>query len=257
MPPNPVKAALLKGRVQVGTWVHTLCAPELSQILATAGFDYLNIDMEHSSFSLKAVADLCYAALQAGIVPIVRPPDRAHHLMSRPLDNGAMGIYAPHVDTAEDARGVVDAVKFPPLGHRGSQPASITTSYRSVHAGEYMPKANEETLVIAQLESATAIENMAEILAVPGVDGASIGRGDLAADLGVSGQRDHPAIDDAVHRMIEVCAELNKIPALMVLSVEDGQVWAKRGIRMLTYASEMLLLRNAGAAAVSRLREAE
>jgi 2-keto-3-deoxy-L-rhamnonate aldolase RhmA len=252
---NPVKAALFEGRIQVGTWVHTLCAPELAQILATAGFDYLNIDMEHSSFSLKAVSDLCYAALQAGIVPIVRPPDRQHHLMSRPLDNGALGIYAPHVDTSEDARSVVDAVKFPPLGHRGSQPASITTSFRSVHAGEYMPRANDETMVIAQLESAQAVENMAEILAVPGVDGASIGRGDLAADLGVSGQRDNPAIDNAVRRMIDVCAQLNKIPALMVLGIEDGQVWAERGIRMLTYASEMLLLRNAGSAVVNQLRE--
>ena len=71
---NRVKAALLDGRVQVGTWLHTLCAPELPQILATGGFDFINIDMEHSSFSLKAVGDLCFAAQQAGIMPMVRPP---------------------------------------------------------------------------------------------------------------------------------------------------------------------------------------
>jgi 2-keto-3-deoxy-L-rhamnonate aldolase RhmA len=251
---NKVKAALLGGEVQVGTWLHTLCAPELPQILATSGFDYVNIDMEHSSFSVKAVGDLCFAAQQAGIIPVVRPPERQHHMMSRPVDNGALGIYAPHVDTVKDAQGVVDAVKFPPLGHRGSQPPSINTSFRSFDAGDYMPRANAETMIIVQLESRVAMENMDRILALPGVDGAVIGRGDLAADLGVGGQRSHPAIDRAVDDLVAACARHGKIPGLMVLDIDDGAAWIERGVRMVTYASEMLMLRNAGREAVERLR---
>ena len=251
---NRVKAALLGGEVQVGTWLHTLCAAELPQLLATSGFDYVNIDMEHSSFSVKAVGDLCFAAQQAGIVPLVRPPERQHHMMSRPVDNGALGIYAPHVDTVEDAQGVVDAVKFPPLGHRGSQPPSINTSFNSFDAGDYMPRANAETMIIVQLESRVALENMDAILALPGVDGAVIGRGDLAADLGLGGQRSHPDIDRAVDDLVAACARHGKIPGLMVLDLDDGAAWIGRGVRMVTYASEMLMLRKAGRAAVERLR---
>lgn len=251
---NQVKADLLAGEIRVGTWLHNLCAPELPQILATAGFDYVNIDMEHSSFSLKAVGDLCFAAVQAGIVPLVRPPAKEAHLMSRPVDNGALGIYAPHVDTVEDAQSVLDAVKFPPMGHRGSQPPSINTSFESFNAGEYMPQANKETMVIAQLESATALENMDAILALPGIDGAVIGRGDLAADLGLGGQRQDPSIIAAIESLIETCNKHGKIPGLMVLDIEDGVFWREKGIRMLTYASETLILRNACAAAQKTLR---
>ncbi|BCB91333.1 HpcH/HpaI aldolase family protein [Phytohabitans suffuscus] len=251
---NHVKQELLAGKVRVGTWLHTLGSPELPQILSTAGFDFINVDMEHSSFSLKTVSDLCYAALQAGIVPVVRPPDRQHHLMSRPLDQGALGIYAPHVDTVEDARDVLDAVKFPPVGHRGSQPPSIVTSFRSFDAGRYMPEANAQTMVVVQLESRLALENADAILALPGVDGAVVGRGDLAADLGLGGQRGHPELDRAVEHMIAACARHGKVPGLMVLSVEDGRRWVERGVRMVTYASEMLMLRDAGTAAVAALR---
>jgi 2-keto-3-deoxy-L-rhamnonate aldolase RhmA len=253
---NRVKAALLDGQVQVGTWLHALSGAELPQLLATSGFDYVNIDMEHSSFSIKAVGDLCLSAQQAGIVPLVRPPERQHHMMSRPVDNGALGIYAPHVDTVSDAQGVVDAVKFPPLGHRGSQPPSINTAFRSFDAGEYMAAANAETMIIVQLESRVAVKNMDAILALPGVDGAVIGRGDLAADLGLGGQRKHAAIDRAVEDLVAACGRHGTIPGLMVLDIDDGIAWIDRGVRMLTYASEMLMLRNAGSEAVGRLRAA-
>jgi 2-keto-3-deoxy-L-rhamnonate aldolase RhmA len=251
---NGIKADLMAGEVRVGTWLHSLSDPQLPQILATAGFDYVNIDMEHSGFSIKAVADLCFAAAQAGIPSLVRPPEKTAHLMSRPVDNGALGIYAPHVDTVDDARSVVDAVKFPPLGHRGSQPPSINTAFNSFDAGAYMPQANAETMVIVQLESAEAIRNMGGILALEGVDGAVIGRGDLASDLGLGGQRQHSEINAAVEKLIDTCATEGKIPGLMVLNVEDGLFWRERGVRMLTYASEMLMLREAGAAAVEALR---
>jgi 2-keto-3-deoxy-L-rhamnonate aldolase RhmA len=250
---NTIKQDLLSGRPKVGTWIHTLAAPPVPHILAAAGFDYVIIDMEHSAFSLGQVAELCSAALHAGITPIVRPPAKEPHLMSRCVDNGALGIYAPHVDDADTARRVVDAVKFPPLGSRGSQPPSVTTSYRSFDAGDYMPEANAETMVIAQIESAVGVANMDSILAVEGIDGAVIGRGDLAADLGLAGSRHHPDITAAVVALVASAEKHGKIPGLMVLDLEDGELWRGRGVRMLTYASEMLLMRRAGADAVARL----
>jgi 4-hydroxy-2-oxoheptanedioate aldolase len=252
--PNTIKHDLMAGEVRVGTWIHSLPSPRVPEILAAAGFDYVIIDMEHSSFSLSEVADMCTAALHAGMTPIVRPPAKEPHLMSRVVDNGALGIYAPHVDDEDAARRVVDAVKFAPLGSRGSQPPSTTTSYRSFDAADYMPRANAETMVIAQIESAVGVANMDAILAVPGIDGAVIGRGDLASDLGVGGQRHHPHVTSAVADLVDLARQHGKIPGLMVLDLDDGERWHRRGVRMLTYASEMLLMRRAGEDAVARLK---
>ena len=93
----------MKGDVQIGTWVNVLGVPQIVQMLATAGFDFVYIDMEHSAFSIETVGNLCYAALSAGLVPIVRPSAKEPHLLTRPLDNGAMGLLIPHVDTREEA----------------------------------------------------------------------------------------------------------------------------------------------------------
>jgi 2-keto-3-deoxy-L-rhamnonate aldolase RhmA len=252
---NQVKQALLRGEIRVGTWVHTLGSLQLPQVLATTGFDYVHIDMEHSAFSLERVAEMCQAALSAGLMPVVRPPGKEHHLISRPLDNGAQGVLIPHVDTAAQALAAVQAVKFPPLGLRGSQPPSFHTSFAKVDAKEYMERANRETLVMVQIESREAIENIDRILAVDGVDGSTLGRGDLAAELGVS-DRDHPDVLAGLEKMIAACERHGKIPGLMVQQASDAQVWIERGIRYVTYASEVLMIRNAGEAALAEIRSA-
>jgi len=97
------------------------------------------------------------------------------------------------------------------------------------------------------------VANIDSILAVEGIDGAVIGRGDLAADLGLAGSRDHPDINAAVVALVASAERHGKIPGLMVLQLEDGEFWRQRGVRMLTYASEMLLMRRSGADAVARL----
>jgi 2-keto-3-deoxy-L-rhamnonate aldolase RhmA len=255
MKANEVKAALIAGEIRVGTWIHTLGARQLPQILATTGFDYVHIDMEHSAFSLQTVAEMCQAAQSAGIVPIVRPPTKDHHLISRPLDNGAMGVLIPHVDTAEQAEAAVRAVKFPPRGLRGSQPPSFHTSFAKVDAKEYMDQANRETLVMVQIESREAIENLDSILAVDGVDGSTLGRGDLAAELGIS-NRDDPEVLAGLESMIAVCRRHGKIPGLMVQQTDDAARWIERGIRYVTYASEVLMIRNAGQGALAEIRAA-
>jgi 4-hydroxy-2-oxoheptanedioate aldolase len=252
---NNVKAALLAGEVQVGTWIHTLGNVHVPRVLRTAGFDYVSIDMEHSSFSIETVGDLCLAALNAGLVPVVRPSGHDHHLLSRPADNGALGIYIPHVDTAKEAEDAVSAVRFPPLGQRGSQPPNVHTDFARTSAAEYMRTANEQTMVIVQIESRTAVENLDEILAVEGVDGASVGRGDLSNELGLAGQRDHPDVVGAVEKLIAVCESRGKIPALLVQQVDEATAWIKKGIRMVTYASEVTILRDAASQAVANIRE--
>jgi 2-keto-3-deoxy-L-rhamnonate aldolase RhmA len=250
---NRVKQRAAAGDVQVGVWIHTLGHPALPQILATAGFDFVYVDMEHSAFSLETVAQLCAGALYAGLAPFVRPPAREHHLISRPLDNGAMGIVMPHVDTADDARAAVRAIRFPPLGDRGSQPPSVVTDFRHVDATEYRAAANAETMLMVQIESREAVRNIEEILAVDGVDGAVVGRGDLAAELGVSA-RDHPEVIAAVETLIAACERQEKVPGLLVQQVDEARAWVAKGVRMIAYASETIILRNAAQEAIAAIR---
>jgi 2-keto-3-deoxy-L-rhamnonate aldolase RhmA len=251
---NRVKLALHEGRVQVGTWIHTLGSRQLPRVLATAGYDYVLIDMEHSAFSIETVADLCQAATAAGLLPVVRPPAKQAHLISRPLDNGAVGIWAPHVDTREDAEAVVRAAKFPPLGERGSQPPNANTDFASFAAAQYMADANRETLVMVQIESRQALNNLDAILTTPGVDGACVGRGDLSADLGVAGARDHPEVLAGVEAMIAACRRHGRIPGLLVQDVPDARAWIAKGIRMVSYSSEVMVLRDAARAALAEIR---
>ena len=254
MRPNKVKRALVNGEVQIGTWLKALDTPQITQMIATAGFDFLYIDMEHSIFSIETVGNLCYAALAAGLVPIVRPAAKEPHLLSRPLDGGAMGLLVPHVDTREEAESVIRAVRFPPLGERGMNVIGPHTGFAKKSNDEYIRSTHAETLVLVQIESDPGIGNLDQILSVDGVDGAVIGRSDLSTDLGLSGQNNHPAVTQRVEKMIAACQRHGKIPGLLVQNVESAKEWIAKGIRLVPYDNEVNLLVNAGAQAVGEIR---
>jgi 2-keto-3-deoxy-L-rhamnonate aldolase RhmA len=251
---NQVKRALQQGQVQIGTWVTTLRSPQLPQILRSAGFDFIYIDMEHSDFSIETVGDLCSAALAHGLVPVVRPPAKEPHLLTRPLEVGAMGLLLPHVDTAQEAQAAVRAVKFPPMGERGYNVRTVHTAYLAVDPRTYARAVNEETLLIVQIESRRGVRNLDAILAIDGVDGAVIGRGDLSTDLGVMGEWDHPEVIRGVETMIRACRRHKKIPGLLVPDVRAAEYWIGKGIRLVPYSNEVTLLMGAAAADLKAIR---
>jgi len=251
---NQVKRALQEGQVQIGTWVTTLRSPQLPQILRSAGFDFIYIDMEHSDFSIETVGDLCSAALAHGLTPIVRPPAKEAHLLTRPLEVGAMGLLLPHVDTAQEARDAVCAVKFPPLGKRGFNVRTVHTAFLAADPKKYARAVNAETLLIVQIESRRGVRNLDSILAVDGVDGAVIGRGDLSTDLGVMGEWDHPEVMRGVETMIGACRRRKKIPGLLVPDVRSAEYWIRKGIRLVPYSNEVTMLMTAATAGVTAIR---
>jgi 2-keto-3-deoxy-L-rhamnonate aldolase RhmA len=251
---NKVKRALMQGEIQVGTWVTTLRTPQIAQMIATAGFDFVYVDMEHSSLSVETVGDLCFAALAAGLVPIVRPPGKDPHLLTRPLDSGAMGLLIPHVDTREEAEAVINAVRFPPLGERGMNLMGPHTGFSRANGEEYVRSTHTETLLLVQIESDRGIENLDKILSVDGVDGGVIGRADLSADLGLLGQTNHPEVARRVEMLIAACQRYKKIPGLLVQDIASAKEWISKGVRLVPYANEVSLLVNAGERAVSEIR---
>src|SRR5277367_4753413 len=164
---NHVKDKLARGEVVASMTVRLVRGIEIAQIAKTAGFDSLYVDMEHSSFSLETTGQICMAALAVGVTPLVRVPGVAE--VSRVLDAGALGVIAPHVRSAADAKAYVTATKFPPLGERSAAGPLPHFQYRSFPAAEADAALNAATLLMVQFERQAALDNADAIAAVDGV----------------------------------------------------------------------------------------
>src|SRR4029077_14703071 len=183
---NHVKEKLGRGEVVASMTVRLVRGVEIARIAKTAGSDSLYVDMEHASFSLETTGQICIAALEVGITPLVRVPGMAE--VSRVLDGGALGVIAPHVQSADEARCYVEAAKSPPLGHRSAAGPLPHLQYRSFPTAQADAAFNDATILIVQFESEQALSNAEEIASVDGVDLVMIGSNDLLADWGLAGQ---------------------------------------------------------------------
>jgi 4-hydroxy-2-oxoheptanedioate aldolase len=190
--------------------VRLVSSVEIVRIAKTAGFDALYIDLEHSAFSLETTGQISVMALEAGIPALVRVPARTPEYVSRVLDAGALGVIAPGIASAAEAKEVVAAAKYPPLGSRGLSAGLAHLGFRSVPAAQALPQMNAATLVVVQLESAAGLEAIEEIAAVEGVDMVLIGTNDFLADLGHPGEYDHPKVREAYERALAAFGKRGK-----------------------------------------------
>jgi 4-hydroxy-2-oxoheptanedioate aldolase len=205
---NHLKEKLARNEVTASMTVRLTRGIEIARIAKTAGFDSLYVDMEHSSFSLETTGQICMAALEAGVTPLVRVPGVAE--VSRVLDAGALGVIAPHVRSAAGARDYVRAAKFPPLGERSAAGPLPHLHYRSFPAAEADAAFNAATLLMVQFESAEAVTKADEIAAVDGVDMVMIGSNDFLADCGLPGQYEHARLREAYAKTIAACRKHGK-----------------------------------------------
>ncbi|KAJ0274558.1 hypothetical protein COL940_009244 [Colletotrichum noveboracense] len=181
--PHSLKEKLLRNEVASTLSVKLVKSVELPMMAKTAGFDGILIDMEHSSFDLETTSQLCIAALYAGISPIVRAPSKDPFFVSRILDGGALGVIVPHIRSVQDARDVVAAAKFQPIGTRSSTNGLPHYQFRTIPAKVSNPVTNDATLVIPMIETLEALELVDEIAGVEGVDSLLIGTNDLTAEM--------------------------------------------------------------------------
>lgn len=172
------------GRPLLGTWVK-LPAVEVVELMALAGLDFVVIDMEHAPMSLETAATLMTIASARGLRPLVRVADRSPAHLARVLDVGAGGLLIPHVDSASEAEAVVDAMRFPPRGHRGSGRMSRAGGWGATSRDAYMAQ-GDAVWCIPQIESRDAAAEIAAILSVDGVDGVFLGAGDLSQSMGLT-----------------------------------------------------------------------
>jgi 2-keto-3-deoxy-L-rhamnonate aldolase RhmA len=212
--PNHTKRRLAAGEVALGMGVRQGRTVDIATIAKTCDFDWLFIDMEHSSLDVDLAAQLAMASLAAGITPVVRVPGHEHHHATRLLDNGAQGVVVPHVDTVEEAKRVASQCRYPPIGHRSVAGAQPQLGFRSVPVGEAAKIVNAETLVIVMLETPQAIANADAIAQVEGIDVLLIGTNDLCAEIGIPGQFSDARVEDAYRKVIEACRKHGKHPGM-------------------------------------------
>lgn len=214
-----LKTRLAAGELALCMTVRFSRSVEIVQIAKLAGYDCLYLDLEHSAMTVEAAAQISLAASMAGILPLVRVPSHAHHHISRVLDGGAQGVIVPHVDSAAEARAVIAASCYPPLGSRSlsglgplaGQAVGPEEAYRTI---------NENTVRIAMLESPKAIENADDIAATEGIDMLLIGTNDLCAEMGIPGQLDHDRVREAYQAMADACRKHGK--AIGIGGIKEG-----------------------------------
>jgi 2-keto-3-deoxy-L-rhamnonate aldolase RhmA len=199
---NQVREKLLMGKSAYGLMAFEFFTPGLLPILSEAGAEFVVLDMEHSGLGMDALKAQLGAARGTSTVPIVRVPGTARHLISPVLDEGAMGIMVPLVETRAQAIDIVTWCKYRPHGTRGLGFSIAHDDYSGGSVVEKINSLNERTLVIALIESETGIENAEEILSVPGIDVGWLGHYDLTDSMGIPGQFEHPRFKAAVKSLL-------------------------------------------------------
>ena len=250
MKENPVKRALRDGKPQIGTWL-TMGSIVASRYLARAGFPWLTVDLEHTHTDIQTAAYMFAAIADAGCVPLARIPTGKHEYIKLALDNGAMGIVAPMVMDAAEARSIVAACKYPPRGNR-----SIGSGMHSLNFGatvqEYYRRADDEILVVIQAEHIDAVEIADEIYSVPGLDAVFVGPNDLTWSMrAADGSFASPETFEATLTRIREAAKRNHLPCgLHVFSPADALRRAAEGWQFIAVNSELkMMLDGAGAIA--------
>ena len=230
MLPNRMKAKVAAREPVFGVSV-MFPSPQVVEMIGEIGFDWVLIDCEHGSMSPETAELMCLAAERHGMTPIVRPEASRPEVLMRYLDRGAMGLQVPHVNTKAEAVAAVRAAKYYPLGDRGLARGQRSTGYGLAGGSiaEYTAASNRETLVCVQIEEKEALDNLADILTVEGVDVFFVGPTDLSQSLGYPGQRDHPVVKRAVDAAFERIHTAGKA-AGTTCSADDVAANVKNGI---------------------------
>ncbi len=216
----------------------------IAEILASAGYDWVVIETEHTAIDVSEVLRLIIAIERRGSIPLVRlawnDPIQAKAVM----DSGAAGVLVPMVNTKADAELAVRSVKYPPLGCRGVGLARAQNY--GMAFDEYVRDANENSLLFVQIEHTQAVGNIDEILSVPGIDGTFIGPYDLSMSMGLAGQLDHPDVERAKQTVLEATMAHGLVPGIHLVhpdtAVKEARKCVELGYRFIALGTDILFL---------------
>ena len=239
-----LKTKLRGGETVLGQMVLELFTPGIASMIDRCGLEFCIYDMEHGRCDVSLAAQMINSCQGTGVVPLVRVPDLTGAPLSRLLDIGAKGIMVPRVETGAQARDIVAQTKYAPMGRRGVALGISHDRFRASDAG-YFERANEDTIVIALVETALAFDNLDEILATPGIDVAWMGHYDLTVSMGIPAQFDHPRFLDAMGKLVEGCRRHGVTAGFLPPSAESAVYWIDKGFRMISLGSDISVYVNA------------
>ncbi|WP_428491386.1 HpcH/HpaI aldolase family protein [Rhodopila sp.] len=236
--------------------VNQLRTPNIAMMAAACGFDALYIDLEHNPTSLETASGICVAAMGLGITPIARVSSHDPHDSTRILDCGAQGVMVPHVNTAAEARAIVEACRFAPSGHRSAAGTVPSLGYAQLSQPDICRRLNQETLLIAMIETPEAVANAEAIAAVEGIDTLHIGSTDLSTEMGIPGDYRHERMRDAYEAIARAARTHGKSMGVGGVRQDvEFQSWLLGlGVRYLTSGSDTLYILSGGRADVAQIR---
>lgn len=238
-----LKRTLKDGGTVIGTLMN-FTSTTMIRYAGDTGFDFVVIDNEHGPMGAETVEAMVTAAEASGIVPLVRVASNEHAPIMHMLDVGARGIHIPQINDKEDARRAVQHSKFAPLGSRGLALSVRANRQGNASVDEYIRHSNEETLIVAQIETVNGVRNLADILEVKELDVIFVGPIDLSHSLGVAGQFDSEAFIVAVDEIFGRAREAEKILGIYVSTPQEAHKWIGRGVQYICTGSAGLI-RNA------------
>ncbi|MBN1343158.1 MAG: 2-dehydro-3-deoxyglucarate aldolase [Phycisphaerae bacterium] len=249
---NPVKKKLLEGRVSVGTW-SVLASPLIGEFLAREGFDYVIVDLEHHPIGLEMAVHYFQAITAGGSVPIARLAYNDHVCIKRALDAGALGVIIPLIKSAAEALKAVEFTRFPPLGQRPYGGGRV-----GIYGVDYLKRANDEILVMLQIEHRQAVEDLDAILAVEGYDGCFIGPTDLAVSMGLRTPMEGGCaeLEDLIADLAQRIRGAGKLLGTVSASAEAWRERVAQGFTFMPLCSDLSFMRQGLNAARRELEEA-
>lgn len=244
---NAISTALEEKGLAFGSWTQMNC-PEICEIQAKSGLDFVIIDMEHGSFGIESAVNMIRAVEAGGSAPIVRLPDHTPGSILKVLDAGAVGIIAPGIETREQMEQVVSAARYAPTGTRGACPCVRATGHGVYDWAKCTEWAKDNILVFGIVETLAGIENYSEIVSVPGLNAIAVGQFDLSQALGYAGNHTHP---DVISKQAEL-AKLARESGTEVLAVifdsspeviaSETRRWTDLGARIIAVSGDRFML---------------
>jgi 2-keto-3-deoxy-L-rhamnonate aldolase RhmA len=251
-----IKDTLRRGEPVIGTWM-SMSHPSIAEILAMAGYDFVVVETEHTAIDVSEVVGLLIAIENRGSVPLVRLAGIDPIQAKAVLDSGAGGVLVPMVNTRAEAVQAVEMAKYPPLGSRGVGLARAQGYGEDFE--EYVTHANDDSLLIVQIEHKDAVANIEEILSVPGIDGTFIGPYDLSMSLGVPGQLDHPDVVASKKRVLAATLDHQLVAGVHLVHTDtastDCASAVAEGYRFIALGTDILFLGDSARALYGAVRD--
>jgi 2-keto-3-deoxy-L-rhamnonate aldolase RhmA len=251
---NRLLDTLAEGRPAIGMMVSFVRTPAIIRMIAQAGFDFVNIDMEHSSLSWETIHDMAELARASGITPIVRPYNYNGLTADRILDMGAMGLMVFDVRSRELVEELRGYLQYPPDGIRGTTTHGAPTDYETADPDAMREHINQNTALVIQIESREAVEDIDSLLEGGGVDIVEVGRNDLSSAYGVPHQTRHPSVLKAIDTVIDAAQRHGCHPGTVVFDEEDARDMIGRGIRSVSFSSDRSMLNRGMRSGAAMLR---